>query len=154
MGAETLGTASCHPEEYVEDGAVRCLRFAYGVRNTGLGPMELFTGAGNQLERELFQRIYLAQGGAIERRAGVAKYHKTHAHFHHDAAIGLQLFKVEDRKTGKLSAASAKRTKGFAHRNELLRDWDVFYPTLEPLGIGLRPGWAACPSASPKNANR
>jgi hypothetical protein len=141
-GANVAGMVSCHPEEYVEDGAVRCLRFAYGVRNTGRGPMELFLGAGNQLERELFQRIYLAQGGAIERRAGVAKYHKTHAHFHHDAAIGLQLFKVEDRSTGKLSEASAERTKGFAHRNELLRDWEHFYPTGTLSGFGLLPGWA------------
>ena len=142
VGANTMGTASCHPEEYAEDRAVRCLRFSYGVRNTGLGPMELWTGAGNQLERELFQRIHLAQGGFIERPAGVAKYHKTHAHFHHDAAIGIQLLKVEDRKTGKLSAASAKRTKGFAHRNELLRDWDRFYPTPTVSGFGLLPGWA------------
>ena len=142
VGANTMGAASCHPEEYVEDRAVRCLRFSYGVRNTGLGPMDLFTGAGNQLERALFQRIHLAQGGVIERRAGVARYHKTHAHFHHDAAIGLQLMKVEDRKVGKLSAASAKRTKGFAHRNELLRDWERFYPTWTMQGIGLLPGWA------------
>lgn len=141
-GADTGGTAACHPEEHVEDGAVRCLRFAYGVRNTGRGPMELFTGAGNQLERELFQRIYLAQGGSIERLAGVAKYHKTHAHFHHDAAIGLQLLKVEDRSTGKLSEASAVRTKGFAHRNELLREWENFYPTGTLNGFGLLPGWA------------
>ena len=142
VGANTLGTASCHPEEYAEDRAVRCLRFAYGVRNTGLGPMELYTGNGNQLERELFQRIQLAEGGYIERRAGVAKYHKTHAHFHHDAAIGLQLLKVENRSTGKLSPASSKRTKGFAHRNELLRDWEHFYPTPTMSGFGLLPGWA------------
>ena len=142
VGADIAGMVSCHPEEYVEDGAVRCLRFSYGVKNTGLGAMELFTGNGNQLERELFQRIYLAQGGAIERRAGVAKYHKTHAHFHHDAAIGLQLFKVENRGTGKLVEASAPRTKGFAHRNELLREWDSFYPTPTMSGIGLLPGWA------------
>jgi hypothetical protein len=142
MGADTAGMVSCHPEEYVEDGAIRCLRFAYGVRNTGRGPMELYTGAGNQLERELFQRIHLAQGGAVERRAGVAKFHKTHGHFHHDAAIGLQLFKVEDPDTGKLSKASEKRTKGFAHRNELLREWDTFYPTTTLNGFGLLPGWA------------
>ena len=142
VGADTAGTASCHPEEYAEDRAVRCLRFAYGVRNTGRGPMELYTGAGNQLERELFQRIYLAQGGVIERRAGVAKYHKTHAHFHHDAAVGLQLLKVEDPDTGELSKASEKRTKGFAHRNELLREWDTFYPTGSLNGFGLLPGWA------------
>jgi len=142
VGANTAGTVSCHPEEYVEDRAVRCLRFAYGVRNTGRGPMDLFTGAGNQLERELFQTIHLAQGGTKVRTAGVAKYHKTHAHFHHDAAIGIQLMKVENRKTGKLSTASAKRTKGFAHRNELLRDWDRFYPTPTMQGFGLLPGWA------------
>ena len=143
VGADIAGLVSCHPEEYAEDGAVRCLRFSYGVRNTGLGSMELFTGAGNHLERELFQRIQLAQGGSVERRAGVARYHKTHAHFHHDAAIGLQLLKVENRSTGKLSPASAKRTKGFAHRNELMREWENFYPTPTAMsGIGLLPGWA------------
>lgn len=142
VGADTEGAVACHPEEYAEDGAIRCLRFSYGVRNTGLGPMELFTGQGNQLERELFQRIYLAQGGSIERPAGVAKYHKTHAHFHHDAAVGLQLLRVESRVTGDLSEAGAKRTKGFAHRNELLRDWERFYPTGTMNGIGLLPGWA------------
>lgn len=142
IGADTMGAASCHPEEYVEDRAIRCLRFSYGVRNTGRGAMELFTGAGNQLQRELYQRIELAQGGFIERRAGVAKFHKTHGHFHHDAAIGIQLFKVEDRRRGKLIVASEKRTKGFAHRNELLRDWEVFYPTTTMTGFGLLPGWA------------
>ena len=47
-----------------------------------------------------------------------------------------------DRETGKLEPAGPERTKGFAHRMELLREWDRFYPTTSPNGIGLGPGWA------------
>jgi hypothetical protein len=32
--------------------------------------------------------------------------------------------------------------KGFAHRDELLRDWKTFYPTWGKQGFGLLPGWA------------
>lgn len=140
---DLAGAESCHPEEHAEEGAVRCLRFAYGVRNTGRGPMDLFyTGSANDLERPLFQRIHRADGSTSEREAGVAVFHKTHGHYHHSRAIGLQLFEVTDRKDGVLEAVSEKRTKGFAHRNELLREWDRFYPTPTMQGFGLLPGWA------------
>ncbi|MDQ3940254.1 MAG: hypothetical protein M3238_02760, partial [Actinomycetota bacterium] len=142
VGVDVVGVVSCHPEEYAEDHAVRCLRFSYGVRNTGLGPLDLHHSGGNQLERNLFQRIHRADGTSFSRPAGIARWHKTHLHYHHDAAVGLQLMKVLDRKTGKLDAAGAKRTKGFAHRNELLRDWEHFYPTPVMAGFGLLPGWA------------
>lgn len=142
IGVDIAGREACHAEEHAEDRAVRCIRFSYGVRNTGLGPMDLFVGDGNQLQRELFQRIYRADGTFFERRAGVALWHKTHVHYHHDKAVGLQLFKVVDRKKGTLEEASAPRTKGFAHRDELLRDWEHFYPTPKMQGFGLLPGWA------------
>jgi hypothetical protein len=143
QGLDLGGAESCHPEEHVEDQAVRCLRFAFGVRNTGLGPMQLWhEGAGVGPDRTLYQRVQRADGSHFDREAGLARYHKTHGHYHHDGAIGLQLFEVVDRKRGKLEPAGEKRTKGFAHREELLRDWDVFYPTWERFGIGLRPGWA------------
>lgn len=145
-GGQSMGVnlvaGGCHAEEHAEDGAVRCLRFSYGVRNTGLGPMDLQLGPGNQLERELIQRIHRPKGTFVDRPAGVARYHKTHAHFHHHNAIGLRLYKVTDRKAGKLEPASAKRMKGFAHRNELLRDWEHFYPTWTMTGFGLLPGWS------------
>lgn len=141
-GMSIAGRASCHPEEHVEDQAVRCLRFGFGVRNTGLGPMDLFHRGGTPLEHDLFQRVYMADGTYDERRAGSAVYHKTHGHWHHADAVALQLLRVKDRDKGILKAAGKKRTKGFAHRNELLREWDVFYPTLESTGLGLRPGWA------------
>lgn len=145
-GGQSVGVnlvaGGCHAEEHAEDGAVRCLRFSYGVRNTGLGPMDLQLGAGNQLERELIQRIHRGNGTFFDRPAGVAVWHKTHAHHHHHNAIGLRLYQVTDRKAGKLEPASDKRMKGFAHRNELLRDWDHFYPTWTMSGFGLLPGWS------------
>jgi hypothetical protein len=141
-GTYTAGAESCHPEEHAEDHAVRCLRFAFGIRNTGRGPLDLEVGTGNQFERELVQRIHRRDGSYFERKAGLARFHKTHGHYHHDAAVGLQLFKVLDRRAGKLEPAGEERTKGFAHREELLRDWDTFYPTWGPSGFGLGPGWA------------
>ncbi len=148
VGVDVAGQGGCHPEEHAEDHAIRCLRFGYGVRNTGLGPMELFHTGSSPLEHDLFQRIHRANGTVVERPAGKAVYHKTHAHFHHDAAVGLQLFRVTDADIGTLEPAGEKRTKGFAHRNELIRDWDVFYPTLDMFpsltgsAFGLRSGWA------------
>lgn len=143
QGADTDGAESCHPEEHAEDLAVRCLRFAFGVRNTGLGPLQLFHEGGSAgPDRPLFQRIQRADGTHSDRPAGTAKYHKTHGHYHHDAAIGVQLFQVLDAKKGTMEAAGEPRTKGFAHREELLRDWDTFYPVWSRFGIGLGPGWA------------
>lgn len=143
QGLDLEGRASCHPEEHVEEIAVRCLRFAYGVRNTGRGPMQLhYQGASVGPDKTMYQRIQHADGSFIDREAGVVRYHKTHSHYHHAAAIGLQLFEVTNRKTGSLEPASAVRTKGFAHREELLREWDTFYPVWPRFGFGLGPGWA------------
>lgn len=143
QGADTQGRESCHPEEHAEDLAVRCLRFAFGVRNTGLGPLQLFyEGAAAGPDKPLFQRVQRADGTYFERPAGTAKYHKTHGHYHHDAAIGVQLFRVTNPKKGKMEKAGEPRTKGFAHREELLREWDTFYPVWTRFGIGLGPGWA------------
>lgn len=143
QGADLMGAESCHPEEHVEDLAVRCLRFAFGVRNTGRGPMDLFhQGSSPVVDGVLYQRVHRVDGSWFDREAGTARFHKTHGHYHHSAAIGLQLFRVANEERGKLEPAGDPRTKGFAHREELLRDWDVFYPTTMVTGFGLGPGWA------------
>ncbi len=142
IGLDVVGRASCHAEEHVEDQAVRCLRFGFGVRNTGLGPMNLFHVGPQFQDRDLIQRIELAEGGHIERDAGMARFHKTHGHYHHQDAVALQLFSVVDPESGKLEAAGDKHFKGFAHRDELLREWDRFYPTWDKTGFGLLSGWA------------
>ena len=143
IGVDIAGRESCHPEEHAEDQAVRCLRFAFGIRNTGLGPLELYARDGNQVEDStLIQRIHRADETWYEREIGIARYHKTHVHNHHHDAVALQLYAVTDRKTGAMEPSGDKHFKGFAHRDELLREWDHFYPIWSKAGFGLLPGWA------------
>jgi hypothetical protein len=143
IGVDIAGRESCHPEEHAEDQAIRCLRFAFGIRNTGLGPLELYGRGGSMVEdQQLIQRIHKLAGGFVEREIGLARYHKTHAHYHHHDAVALQLYVVADRKTGAMEASGDKHLKGFAHRDELLRDWDHFYPAWSKAGFGLVAGWA------------
>ena len=127
------GRVGCHAEELP---AVRCLRMAFGVRNTGRGPMDLFLGAGGETEdRPLIQRIHQSDGSTTDRDAGTARFHTSHAHYHHDKAIGLELLKMDG------TAAAPVHLKGFAHRNELLREWSMFHPTWDTDGFGLTAGW-------------
>lgn len=134
---------SCHPEERAQDGAVRCLRFAFGVRNTGRGPMHLFYEGGPPQPHPLTQRVHRADGSYFDHDAGMAVWHESHAHYHHGDAVAVELFAVTDREKGSLESAGPRHNKGFAHRNELLREWRRFYPTWTgDLGFGLIPGWA------------
>jgi hypothetical protein len=136
------GLVSCHREETVEERAVRCLRMAFGVSNTGQGPMALFLGPGTEpQDRPLSQRLFSSDGSSVERRAGRATYHETHGHYHHADAIGLELLRVTDPQRGALEPIGAPHRKGFAHRDELLRDWTRFYPVDQKRGFGLKPGW-------------
>jgi hypothetical protein len=134
---------SCHPEERVQDDAVRCLRFAFGVRNTGRGPMHLHHSGPPNQPHVLYQTVHRADGTSFDREAGMAVYHDTHLHYHHADAVAVELFEVTDRKKGVLESAGPRHNKGFAHRNELLREWSRFYPTWSgDMGFGLLPGWA------------
>ncbi|HEX2293786.1 MAG TPA: hypothetical protein VHN37_00580, partial [Actinomycetota bacterium] len=93
---------SCHPEERAQDGAVRCLRFAFGVRNTGRGPMHLFYEGGPPQPHPLTQRVHRADGTYFDHDAGMAVWHESHAHYHHGDAVAVQLFAVTDREKGTL----------------------------------------------------
>jgi hypothetical protein len=134
---------SCHPEERAQDNAVRCLRFAFGIRNTGRGPMHLFYSGGPPQPHPLTQRVHRADGTYFDHDAGMAVWHESHGHYHHGDAVAVQLFAVTDRDEGTLEPAGPRHNKGFAHRNELLREWRRFYPTWAgDMGFGLLPGWA------------
>jgi hypothetical protein len=127
------GRLGCHMEELP---ATRCLRMAFGVRNTGRGPMDLFLGAGVQPDdRPLIQRAHRSDGSFTERDAGFARFHASHGHYHHDGAISLELLEMDG------APAAELRLKGFAHRNELLREWTRFHPTWDTDGFGLTAGW-------------
>ena len=140
--AVPTGRVACHAEEVALYKAVRCLRMSFGVANAGLGPLELELGAGTQfMDRPLIQAVRNADGSTVTRDAGNAYFHHSHSHYHHDRAIGLQLLKVTNETTGTLASAGEPLRKGFAHRDELLRDWTSFAPTWSKRGFGLLPGW-------------
>ncbi len=141
-GLDLEGAESCHLEEHAEEQAVRCLRVAFGIRNTGRGPLELHTDGTFPLDQTLYQRVHRRNGRSFDREAGVARYHKTHAHYHHHDAVSLRLFRVANKRTGRLAPAGDRRYKGFAHRDELLRDWNRFYPVWSKGGFGLLAGWS------------
>jgi hypothetical protein len=148
LGGESIGVGvpggrpSCHPEEIADRDTTRCLRMSFGVGNFGLGPLELEVGPGGQFEdRPLIQHVRYADSGFVSRDAGNAYYHASHLHYHHDKAIGLELLRVVDTANGELLPAAEPHLKGFAHRDELLREWTKFYPTWGKQGFGLLPGW-------------
>jgi hypothetical protein len=81
-----LGDAvSCYPEETLEHGATRCLRFDQIIANVGDGPFELRFVLGEIAgTRPIMQRIHRSDGEVSERRAASYEYHPTHAHFHYE----------------------------------------------------------------------
>lgn len=75
---------SCYPEEIIEDGARRCLRFDQILGNVGAGPFELrYDTTGLSTDQHLFQRVHRSDGSWFERSAGSYEFHATHAHFHY-----------------------------------------------------------------------
>jgi hypothetical protein len=148
LGGESIGatipggTPSCHAEEIYDNDVTKCLRMSFGVLNVGLGPLELQVGTGAQFEdRPLIQRVRYSDAGFVSRDAGNAYYHPSHLHYHHDKAVGLELLRVVDPGDGELLPVAEPHLKGFAHRDELLREWDTFYPRWGKQGFGLLPGW-------------
>lgn len=79
-----LSLSSCYPEEMIESGARRCLRFDQIIANIGDGPFELrYRMNGMGTEQHLTQRIYRSDGGVVDRVADTYEFHATHGHFHY-----------------------------------------------------------------------
>lgn len=75
---------SCYPEEIIEDGAQRCLRFDQILGNVGAGTFELrYDANGVATDQQLLQRVYRSDGSWSERPAGRYEFHPTHAHLHY-----------------------------------------------------------------------
>lgn len=162
-----LGHKGCDPDEALEYGAVRCLRFATAFANHGPGRLEMRltdedVRAGILGEGRWTQRLYDAEGEYREVEASPASYHKVHGHFH---ILGLDLSTVYtyDEATGtRGEPVGDGRKTGFCPADSALIDplglgttYPVDYPgccymwgfcqidmaTEADLQVGLSPGW-------------
>jgi hypothetical protein len=105
-----IGANGCYPEEIVEQGAQKCLRFDQIVANLGVGPFELrYRMEGLGTEQNLIQRIYRSDGTFHDRKADTYEFHPVHAHFHYKNFARSKLYKANaDGTKGKLMRTGKK----------------------------------------------
>ena len=109
---EADGTPSCYPEETVEQGARRCLRFDQIIANHGEGPFELrYRMEGLATDQQLRQRIYSSDGSFGDVAVDTYEFHATHAHFHYKS-FG-QAFLYQPRPDGSLQLVRESDKNGF-----------------------------------------
>lgn len=104
--------ASCYPEETIEEGAQRCLRFNQSPANLGDGPFELrylMTAPGDP---QLRQRVYRSDGSFYDRIADSWEFHPTHAHFHYKSFMSSRLWasNSEGRRLGQEPVRTSRKT--------------------------------------------
>ena len=103
---------SCYPEERVEDGARRCLRFDQIIANTGSGPFELrYRMDGLASDQPLVQRVYRSDGSTRDREADTYEFHATHAHFHYRNFAQSRLWAADarGRRVGRAPVVTGKK---------------------------------------------
>lgn len=154
-GGLGVASESCYEEEVLEDGAVRCLRFAVGPQNVGAGPLELKFARDPRVRTDasMQQRIYYSDGSTEMRDAGDSEFHKAHQHFHLKGFAKFALFRVTDRARGKLTRAGTGNKAGFCLVDLRIARWRRFdqqrsysaRSNCMPVGgeaeLGLSAGW-------------
>jgi hypothetical protein len=151
----------CLPEETVEQGGHRCLRFTSGFSSLGPGPFEVYGDSGPSPVAPsggpLYQDIYRSNGTHWSRRAGSFQFHLIHAHYHVLGIAQFQLFPVI--RPGVLGKPQAVLKEGFCLGDIKMYDWYSFAqapmgtqaqdncePSLQPDGTwrfyeGIDAGW-------------
>lgn len=93
-----VSLGSCYPEEMIEAGARRCMRFDQIIANLGDGPFELrYRMDTIATEPNLIQRIYRSDGTYREREADTYEFHPAHAHFHYENFAFSRLWRSDER---------------------------------------------------------
>lgn len=120
-------TGSCTPDDIVQFGARRCLRFSVGPANVGVGPFHVrFTPLeGIAIEGQAYQVVYDTDGNTTERPAGTFLYHKTHGHYHHSGFGSLELLAV-DPSTSTMRVVGAGPKQGFCTLDVMMYDFARF----------------------------
>lgn len=85
----------CYPEETLEQGALRCLRFDQIIANVGDGTFELRYMIDDVAgDRRLLQRVYRSDGSFRDFDSGSYVLHPTHAHFHYTGFATSKLWRA------------------------------------------------------------
>lgn len=156
--------SGCYPEETIEQGARRCLRFDQTISNVGAGPFELrYRLDGVATTKALTQRIYRSDGTYRDRFADTYEFHPTHAHFHYKNFARSHLWRSDASGTriGSEPIRSGRKNGfclvdvdnvSFGHRGDAARHYvppTCLAPTeVDPLTgetsmlSGISPGWA------------
>ena len=117
----------CLPEETIEQGAHRCLRFSSGVASIGRGEFEVYGSADVPVAVNggpLYQVVYRSDGSSYSRPAGSFIFHKIHLHYHVLALAEFPLFRVEPDHTMVPTGQGLK--EGFCLGNLKIYDWSSF----------------------------
>jgi hypothetical protein len=123
-GQQTYG---CLPEETIEQGAHRCLRFTSGFASLGPGKFEVYGSSSTPVATNggpLYQVVYRSDGSHYSRRAGAFVFHKVHGHYHVLGIANFQLYSV--RGTSTLAPAGTVLKEGFCLGNIKVFDWHSF----------------------------
>jgi len=126
ISAAGHGAASCTPDETIDDQAVRCLRFSFGLSNIGPGPFTIRGPGNSTTPQPLYQCVQRADGSVFSRPAGTQQFHQEHLHNHYQDLILVDLLKVTDPQTGTLQPSGAGRKLGYNPADQSIADWEAF----------------------------
>ncbi len=132
---ESDGTADvpikCYPDETLEDGATRCMRFSFGWQNVGTGAMDLrflMTSPGaTVISGPVAQRIHNWEGGfSDEPGAGTYGWHASHNHYHYEQFLSGALYRVLDEDLGTVVPVAPLRKFGGCSHDWKMTEWSRF----------------------------
>jgi hypothetical protein len=150
----------CLPEETIEQGGHRCLRFTSGFASLGPGKFEVYGSSSSPVAPAggpLYQNVYRSNGTSWSRPAGTFAFHEIHAHYHVLGIAQFQIYRVAS--PGNLVTAGTVLKEGFCLGDIKMFNWYSFAqseidpssqdncePSLQPDGTwrfyeGIDAGW-------------
>jgi Lysyl oxidase len=118
-------TYGCLPEETIEQGPHRCLRFTSGFASLGPGKFEVFGSSSGPVAPSggsLSQNVYRSDGTHYTRPAGQFEFHPYHAHYHVLGIAQFQIFRVVG--DHQLVTAGTVLKEGFCLGDIKMFNWD------------------------------
>lgn len=126
LAAGPAQPVSCSPDEMVDDGVSRCLRYSFALGNAGNGPFDLrWTASETDSESHDVLQCLARGDGAVEASpAGSGSFHSTHGHWHYDDVVWHQLFTVGENH--ELTEAGRGKKIGYSPADQGIVRWNEF----------------------------